>query len=317
MQNEIGLLCFLYSRPERRHQMVRQLPDESHRVGHAEAVAFADIHFTRERVDRGEQPVFDEDIGARQRFEQTRLPGVGVADERRRRDVAPALPQIGAVFGDLFQPPLEHRDLVANHSAVGFELRLAGPAQSDTAANTRQVGPHAREPRQQVLELRELDLELGFVAARARREDVEDDLGAVHDAHAETLFELDALHRRERFVEQDQRRAGGGQLALQRFDLALAEIEVGSGSVDPLDGPADDLRPGGIGEPLELLQMFIDVHRVVRAFSGCPNEIGSLDRVLNFDKLTNTSSPSDQGCKLEASSLKPLCNLASCTTLRA
>jgi hypothetical protein len=73
-------------------------------------------------------------------------------------------------------------DAAPDHAPVGLQLGLPGPAQSDATANTRQVDPHSGQAGQQVLELRQLDLELGLLAARARGEDVEDDLGAVHHA---------------------------------------------------------------------------------------------------------------------------------------
>src|SRR2546426_32223 len=106
--------------------------------------------------------------------------------------------------------------------------------------------------------LSRLDLQLRLVAARARREDVENHLGAVHDAHAEALLELDALHRRQRLVEQHQRRAGGGEVVLQRFDLALAQIEVRGGGIDALDGLADYLSSRRIRQALQLLEMLVD-----------------------------------------------------------
>src|SRR5712664_1224721 len=106
------------------------------------------------------------------------------------------------MLGDVLEPLLERRDLAADHAAVGFELGFARSPQTDAAADTREVGPHPREARQQILELRQLDLQLRLVAARARREDVENDLGAVHDAHAETLFELHALYWAEIFIEE-------------------------------------------------------------------------------------------------------------------
>ena len=71
-------------------------------------------------------------------------------------------------------------DLLPDHPAVGFELGFARAPETDTAADTRQVGPHPGQSRQHVLQLRQLDLELGFVAPGAGGEDVEDELGAVH-----------------------------------------------------------------------------------------------------------------------------------------
>ena len=84
---------------------------------------------------------------------------------------------------------------LADDPAVGLELGLARTAQTDAAADTRQVGPHPGEPRQQVLELRQLDLQLRLVAARAGGEDVEDDLGPVHHPDLERPLEVGALRR--------------------------------------------------------------------------------------------------------------------------
>src|SRR6266550_181336 len=106
------------------------------------------------------------------------------------------------MLGDVLQPFLVRGDLAANDPAVGFELGFARSPQADAAADTRQVGPHPRQSRQQILELRQLHLQLRLVAARARREDVENDLGAIHDADAEALLELHALYRGETLVEE-------------------------------------------------------------------------------------------------------------------
>src|SRR5712664_994978 len=272
--------------------MVWQFPNEPNRIRQPIAIAFADIDLSRQRIHRGEQPVLDEHVVARERLEQARLPGVRVAHQRGRREIAASLPLIGAMLGDVLQPLLERGDLAADRAAIGFELGFARSPEADTAADTRQVGPHARQARQQILELRQLDLQLRFVAARARREDVENDLGAVHHAHAEALLELDALHRREALVEQQQRRAGRGQLVLQRFDLALAEIEVGRGGVDPLDGATNDLGTGGVGQALELFEVLVDVDCVIGAFARRADEEGSLYGRLDINQLSDSSSGS-------------------------
>src|SRR2546422_8074860 len=52
---------------------------------------------------------------------------------------------------------LQDGDLAADHPPVGFELRLARPAEPDAAPDARQVRPHPREARQEILELGELD----------------------------------------------------------------------------------------------------------------------------------------------------------------
>jgi benzoyl-CoA 2,3-dioxygenase component A len=93
------------------------------------------------------------------------------------------------------EPPLEDGDLAPDGAPVRFQLRLARAPQPDAAPDAREMGPHAGEPREEVFELAQLDLELRLVTPGAGREDVENDLGAVHDPHPERLFQVGALHR--------------------------------------------------------------------------------------------------------------------------
>ena len=62
VQQEVGVDDLLERRAERRHEMVRQLADEANRVGEQDAIVLAEIDLTRERVERGEQAVFNENI---------------------------------------------------------------------------------------------------------------------------------------------------------------------------------------------------------------------------------------------------------------
>jgi hypothetical protein len=101
------------------------------------------------------------------------------------------------------------------------------------------------------------------------------------------FLELHALHRRQALVEQHQRGARGRQRVLQLFDLALAEVEVGRRRFDPLDGPADDLRAGGVGEPLQLLEMLVDLRDLGRAFARRADEVGALDGRLDLNQLAD------------------------------
>ncbi len=76
-----------------------------------------------------------------------------------------------------------------------LEFRFAGSARSDAAAQTGQVGADADEVRLPVAQLRELDLQLSFAAARVLREDVEDQHRAVDDRQRNDLLEIVALAR--------------------------------------------------------------------------------------------------------------------------
>src|SRR5713101_4529365 len=271
--------------------MVWQFPNEPHRIRQPIAIAFADIDLSRQRIHRGKQPVLDEHVVPRERLQQARLPRVRVAHQRGRREIAAALPLIGAMLGDVLQPLLERGDLAADRAAVGFELGFARSPEADTAADARQVAPHARQARQQILELRQLDLQLRFVAARARREDVENDLGAVHDAHAEAFLQFHALYWRETFIEKQQGCICIFQIFSERFDLALPQIEVWGWGIDTLDGLADDLRSGRIGKPLQLLEVLVHVQRIIGPLAWGTDEKRALYRRLDLNQLPNTALP--------------------------
>ena len=155
------------------------------------------------------------------------------------------------MVGHVLEPLFQDGDLAADHPPVGFELRLARPAEPDTAPDARQVGPHPREARQEILELGELHLHLRFRRARPRGEDVQNHLGAVHHPHRQRLLEIGPLRGRQRLVEQHQSGPGLLKDALQLLHFALPEVQVGCGRLEPLVGPADDVCAGGVGQPAE------------------------------------------------------------------
>ena len=62
-----------------------QLADEADRVGHQVVAALVPVR-AGGRVERVEEPVPHSDLGARDRVQQGRLAGVGVAGQRHRRD---------------------------------------------------------------------------------------------------------------------------------------------------------------------------------------------------------------------------------------
>src|SRR6476619_1478928 len=101
------------------------------------------------------------------------------------------------------EPLLEELDAVVDQPAVRLELRLAGTANTDAPAELLEVRPHARQARQRVLQLRELDLHLGLAAPRTRGEDVEDELRAIHDTRAHGVFHILALRWRQLVVDND------------------------------------------------------------------------------------------------------------------
>src|SRR5207247_1672036 len=87
-----------------------------------------------------------------------------------RTPSAAGLPPSLALLAQRAQTLLQLGHAPPGQSAVGLELRFAGPARADSAAEALEVLPHAAHPRQVVLELGELDLELALGAAGVLRE---------------------------------------------------------------------------------------------------------------------------------------------------
>jgi hypothetical protein len=91
-----------------------------------------------------------------------------------------------------------------------------------------------------VLELRQLDLQLAFVRARALREDVEDQAGAVDHAALGEFLEIAFLHRTQRAVDQDQIGVERKTLRLQLFGLAGTDVIARIGPLDARSQRTDD-----------------------------------------------------------------------------
>src|SRR6266700_8327412 len=80
------------------------------------------------------------------------------------------------------QVPRNAGDAVLHPAAVGFQLRLAfAPAHPNSALLPGQVAPEPRQARQQMLELRQFDLQLAFSRAGALGENIEDERGAIEN----------------------------------------------------------------------------------------------------------------------------------------
>ena len=163
---------------------------------------------------------------------------------------------------DVLELSLERLDARPDEPAVGLELGFARTPEANATADTGQVGPHAREAREQILQLRELDLELGFVRTSPSREDVENDFRPVHHAHTQLALEIAALRGGELFVEDHQRGAGGLHLTPDLFHFPLADERGRTGGADVLHDAADDLGTGRVDEASQFFKMFRDMTRV-------------------------------------------------------
>ena len=118
---------------------------------------------------------------------------------------------------------LEHGHPGADTPPVRFEFGFARTPGADAAAQSRQRGARAHKPWQQVLELRELDLQLPFTRTRTASKDVEDQLRPVHDLSFDSLFDLTQLCRRQLVVEDDDVHVHLSARCGEMFDLSGTE----------------------------------------------------------------------------------------------
>ena len=224
-------------------------------------------------VEGREQRVLDEHAGARDAVQEARLAGVRVAGDRdRRHRVALAVGPLGLARGlhaDDLLAQLRHARVDA--ATVEFDLRLTGTtrAHAGTGAADLATGlaghrlAPAAQARQQVLELRELDLRLALAALRVLAEDVEDDGRAVDDLDLHDVFERTPLARGELGVGDHGVGAERGDDVPQLLGLAAAEVGAGVGVRAPLQQAVEHARTGRLGEGGELAHRVLGV--VLRA----------------------------------------------------
>ena len=246
MQDDVGLLHLLQGGAEGLDQLVRQVGDEAHGVGHDGGPPVRQLQHPKRRVEGGEQHVLGHHLGLGQAVEEGRLAGVGVADQGHCRVRMPLAGRAlqGARAAHLLQLGLQLADLVGDQPAVGLDLGFAGAAHDpEAAALALQVGPGPHQARALVGEPGQLHLQPPFPRPRPPREDLQDQAGAVDDLAVPGLLEIALLHRRERVVDHGDvdlaelddvadflhlalAEQGGGRQAAQGRDQGLADLQV-------------------------------------------------------------------------------------------
>ncbi len=157
--------------------------------------------------------------------------------------------QLAGAF-DLVEFAFDAPDAIFDHAPVGFELRLARPAEkAETAALALEMGPGADQPAFLIVEMGVLDLQRAFPRARAPAEDFQDQPGAVNDLCAPGLFEIALLHRRDRAIHHHH---GCGKTLNETgkfIDLAGADISGGLDAVERDQPLLHHIEVDGAREP--------------------------------------------------------------------
>ena len=98
-----------------------------------------------------------------------------------------------SAFFNLPQSLFQRINPTANVPAVTFQLTFTGAARADAAAEPGKALTFTSKARQCVVELCELDLNFALAASGTLGENIQNQRGTVHDAHAGFLFQIALL----------------------------------------------------------------------------------------------------------------------------
>ena len=137
-------------------------------------------------------------------------------------------------------------------AAVGLDLGLTGTSGADAASETGHLDAFSRQTRQQVFELRQLDLQLALLGARTQREDVKNQGGAVNDAHIGVVFDVLDLGGRQLAVHHDEVKLLRFADLFDLLELARADEGRAFGALQLLGHGEGRLRSRGLDKLLQL-----------------------------------------------------------------
>lgn len=184
--------------------------------------------------------------------------------------------------------PSKSGDPAIDHPAIGLELRLAWTPCTDPALGSRQMGPHALQSRPHILELCELDLESCLCSSRPQSEDVQNELGPVHDTNTDSLLQCRTLGRRQIFIEHDESRGLFFSKEFELVRLTASDVRSGVWRRESLNQRPGDLGSRRIDEACEFLQMLID--QALRFVdSRRADQDGTFDGRTEFDRRARRS----------------------------
>ena len=211
-------------------------------------------------IEGGEELVVGQHAGMGQQVEQGGFAGIGVADEREQGPAMPAASaaEFGAALADEQELGADAGDALLDAAPIEFELLFAGPLEADTAFLAFQMGPEAAQAGDEVVELGQFDLKAAFQREGALGEDVEDELGAVHDAHAQNFLEGASLCGGQVVVEDHESGLGGLEVGGDLLGLATADVGGRIQNPKAAEGFTGDFGLGGVGQRAQLAEGVVD-----------------------------------------------------------
>ncbi len=131
------------------------------------------------------------------------------------------------------------------------------------------------QPRQQIIQLRQLHLQLSFARAGAARENIQDQLRPVQNLAVERALQIAKLGGRQLGIEQNHVGFVEVDQAAQFIQFAGADER---GGIRRLPGLHDGLfhaRAGGVGQRFQLFERFFGRARAGIGSCGCERDFKS------------------------------------------
>ena len=211
----------------------------------------AQIQLARGGVEGGEQLIGGVGPGFDQGIEQGGLTRIRVAHEGDAKSLAArALAALRvALFFHFFQALAGARNRLANHAPVQLNLGFTrAPTHANATALALQVRPTPHQAGAEVLQARELDLQLTLMAARALREDFQNQQGAVIDRQPNVPLQIALLAGAQGLVKQHFLGLVEGSQVTDFIGFAAADKQRRIGGAPFAGDAGDGLHARGLGE---------------------------------------------------------------------
>ena len=276
MEEDVRSLEFVKRRPEGGHEFLRQVPNETHRIGDDRLGIFWKAEARAFRIERGEEAVLGEDFAFRQGIQERGLSGIGVAHDgddgelRPFPSKAPLSPGLLDILQFLFQMV----DPFPDSASVDLQLGLSGSCPADPPRQPGKTGVLQGEPGEAVFELRQFHLNFSLPAVGAPGEDVEDHLGPVDHLHFGEIGEGADLGGGQLMVEDKEIRVHLHRPDDEVGELSLADKEARVHFRPTLDHGVEDLDVAGPAELTEFGERSLPVEERVCFHS---DENGAVD----------------------------------------
>ena len=190
--------------PERGDEVVRELLDEPHGVGHQDAGRRFRPQRPHGGVEGREKLVGDQHVAAGERAHERGFAGVRVADQRDPELVPARRAALLVVALDGVELLLQLGAAVPDLATVEVDVGLARPDPALPSTAARRF-PQARKD---ILQAGHLDLQFRLAAPGVTMEDFHDHPGAVEHLRAGRALQVAGLARRNLVVDDDELQPG-------------------------------------------------------------------------------------------------------------